>query len=578
MNHNAIGRGYETFGNATAETVTRTLDERDVTREWYRPLPAPRTFRWSMRNNTNYMQTAALAILDYTARHAKDMLRRFYQKGYNSWRRGLTTAPYAFAIPDGQADRRRVADMIDLLRAQRIEVARATAPFTAGERHFPAGTFLLPLDQPYRNYAVDLLTPQQFPADAEHEPYDDISWALPLHFGVEVVPIADASIRDVPVASVTSSVRAAGRISGAGTHYVLADTGQEALLAARFRLRDFRVEIAEESFTIDGTTFAAGSWRLPSQPGLGAAVEGAARELDLDFMAVASSPNTRMHDAPVPRLGIWVPWADTDSIGWIRYVLDQRKVPYVYLRDEDVRAGNLRDRVDVIVYGHVRMDLAGQIHGIQAVAGPMPFTKTDRYPSHGEPVESDDITGGIGWSGLASLQAFLEAGGLLVTLGNGSTLALDGGLVPNVRRSGVTGVTTPGAELRARFVRPDHPIAYGYAPEITVFRSNYPIYDAPLRWRDLSYCTACLEGPPDRGPIVLEWGGMAAEGSAPPGIIVSGGGRNSGALHGKPAVFDVPVGAGRIVAFNFNPIHRDLNRSDFRLLWNILLNWTRRAR
>src|SRR5438876_6389548 len=34
-----------------------------------------------------------------------------------------------------------------------------------------------------------------------------------------------------------------------------------------------------------------------------------------------------------------VPWADTDSIGWIRYILDQRKVPYVYLRDEDIRAG-----------------------------------------------------------------------------------------------------------------------------------------------------------------------------------------------------------------------------------------------
>jgi hypothetical protein len=28
-----------------------------------------------------------------------------------------------------------------------------------------------------------------------------------------------------------------------------------------------------------------------------------------------------------------------------------------------------------------------------------------------------------------------------------------------------------------------------------------------------------------------------------------------------------------IVVYNFNPIHRDLNRSDFRLLWNGILNW-----
>jgi hypothetical protein len=35
----------------------------------------------------------------------------------------------------------------------------------------------------------------------------------------------------------------------------------------------------------------------------------------------------------------------------------------------------------------------------------------------------------------------------------------------------------------------------------------------------------------------------------------------------------MPVGKGHVVAFNFNPIHRDLNRGDQRLLWNTLLNW-----
>jgi hypothetical protein len=33
------------------------------------------------------------------------------------------------------------------------------------------------------------------------------------------------------------------------------------------------------------------------------------------------------------------------------------------------------------------------------------------------------------------------------------------------------------------------------------------------------------------------------------------------------------VGRGRVVAFNFNPLHRDLNRGDQRLLWNAILNW-----
>ena len=58
-------------------------------------------------------------------------------------------------------------------------------------------------------------------------------------------------------------------------------------------------------------------------------------------------PDVPRHAEKAARIGVWVPWADTDSIGWLRYSLDQRKIPYTYLRDEDIRAGALRDRVDV---------------------------------------------------------------------------------------------------------------------------------------------------------------------------------------------------------------------------------------
>lgn len=81
-------------------------------------------------------------------------------------------------------------------------------------------------------------------------------------------------------------------------------------------------------------------------------------------------------------------------MGWVRYTLDREKVPYTCLRDEDLRAGHLHDRVDAIVYGpFARLDLAGQIHGIRAVGGRMPFEATPEHPSLGKPVESDDTTG-----------------------------------------------------------------------------------------------------------------------------------------------------------------------------------------
>ena len=61
------------------------------------------------------------------------------------------------------------------------------------EGTFAAGTYVVRLDQPYRNYAVDLLTPQDFPKDGG-EPYDDVSWALPAHYHLDAVAIADPAI------------------------------------------------------------------------------------------------------------------------------------------------------------------------------------------------------------------------------------------------------------------------------------------------------------------------------------------------------------------------------------------------
>ena len=31
--------------------------------------------------------------------------------------------------------------------------------------------------------------------------------------------------------------------------------------------------------------------------------------------------------------------------------------------------------------------------------------------------------------------------------------------------------------------------------------------------------------------------------------------------------------SGHVIAFNFNPLHRDLNRGDQRMLWNAIINW-----
>ena len=586
MNHNSIGRGYETFGNGSAETEKRSVSASAARMEWYRPLPAAREITWSARDNLNYQETGALAALDQTASESKEMLHNFYKKSWDSWQKGLTEPPYAFLIPEDQGDPARVAAMVARLMGQHIEVARAQSAIQVKEGSFPAGTYVVRLDQPYRNYAVDLLTPQHYPKDGE-APYDDVSWELPAHYHLQAIPTADASIRGAALTMVTDLPPAMGRVTGNGSVYLLKDTGQESFLAARYRLANFQIQIAEKEFEAGGTKFPAGSWIVAAQNGLHDAIASTAAELGLDFMQVSTTPEVPRHQAPAPRLGLWVPWADTDSIGWIRYSLDQRKVPYIYLRDEDIRAGNLSSRIDVLLYGHVDLELAEQIEGLPKNWSPMPFKKTAQTPSFGTPAESDDITGGIGYEGLAQIQRFVDGGGLMVTLGSGSMLALEGGLVRFVRRSsgGVPRSTaggggassaasqqaatrTPGAHVRVTFDRPDHPIAYGYPAHTHVFRQNFPLYNIPRRWLRMAYCTTCLDGPEDRSGVVMEWGDTSG---AP--FVESGQAWGEENLIGRPAILDMPVGKGHVVSFNFNPMHRDLNRGDQRMLWNTILNW-----
>ena len=213
----------------------------------------------------------------------------------------------------------------------------------------------------------------------------------------------------------------------------------------------------------------------------------------------------------------------------------------------------------------------------------MAYQKTKETPNLGVPDASADITGGIGWLGMAKIEEFLGAGGVLVTLGGGSTLPLEGGLVRDVRRRGGS-FFTPGSELRVKFVRTGHPLAYGMKEVTSVFRSMMPVYDI-----DRS----------ERKNVVLQWGTKIRkedrEDDSPEALqaltkeerearekakkdevkmLVSGALKGEDDLEGRPAILDLPAGKGRVIAFNFNPIHRDLNRSDHRFVWNVLLNWS----
>ena len=97
---------------------------------------------------------------------------------------------------------------------------------------------------------------------------------------------------------------------------------------------------------------------------------------------------------------------------------------------------------------------------------------------------------------------------------------------------------------------------------------NTVLISVPRRWLRMAYCSTCLDGPVDTTNVVLEWGDRNG---AP--FLVSGQVWGEQNLIGRPAILDFPVGQGHVVTFNFNPLHRDLNRGDQRMLWNAIINW-----
>src|SRR5256886_11216525 len=243
MNHNAIGRGHETFGNSSAETRKRQISSGETTREWWRPMPPAAEFTWSARDNVNYNETGILASLDFAAKNSKELLRNFYTKSFNSWQKGLKEPPYAFLIPEDQGDPARAAQLVARLLAQHIEVWHASSAIHLKDGEFLAGTYVVRLDQPYRNYAVDLLAPQHYPKNGG-EPYDDLSWNFANNHHLNAISTADAAIRTAALTPVTETPTFLGAVSGVGPIFLLRDTGQESLLTARYALAKFKIGIA----------------------------------------------------------------------------------------------------------------------------------------------------------------------------------------------------------------------------------------------------------------------------------------------------------------------------------------------
>ncbi|HEX4934262.1 MAG TPA: hypothetical protein VFV33_13825, partial [Gemmatimonadaceae bacterium] len=381
------------------------------------------------------------------------------------------------------------------------------------------------------------------------------------------------------------SVAAPGSVTGSGTTWLVAHHAQVNLLPALYaaaRERGVRLAALRDAAVMAADTLPAGSVVIE---GLGAdAARALATRFGLTLRGAAAPAGTRL-PITLPRVALYHAWHDTQDEGWARFTLERYGIPFTGIDKDDLRRGGLRRRFDVVLMPQARGGLETLIHEEERKFGPIPYRKTEATPALGTPFATDDITGGMGFEGLAGLQRFVEEGGTLITLGNSSRLPAESGLA-----SALSVVTTrtlfhPGSVVRARARRASSPILWGY-PEVThIFRGNGPLFsvsDRDSAYVVLQYGTKLKEAVPDTGDLL----GMPPVAAAPRDsakgrkdaaaggeYVLSGMVRGQDEIVGQAAILDMPVGKGRVIAFTFDPLHRYLNHHDFPLVWNALMTW-----
>lgn len=559
-NHNGMIRMYETFGNGGANTMKRRVAPPEgfggagqTSREWYRPLPPYREVEWSMRNNTNYMQTGVLSALQLTSQFPKIILENFYKKSRNSIEDGKANAPYGFIIP-AQQNMTGVEFIVNTLRVQGIEVGRLTADVTLKEGTFPAGSFVVKRDQPYGRLAKILLEKQNFP-DPALRTYDDTGWTMGLMTHTPVVEISDkavlaAAAENVERLSVKGEVKGAGAAALAVLNY-----GSNNLIALRYQLKDAKVQANDQAFKAGDVQVPAGSLLVPAN----AASKTAIEELGLKAVALAGLPTVPLHEVDLPRMAVYSTWGNTQEVGWVRHALDQFGVKYDLIYKERViqaskGQGNLRDAYDLILVPNQGRSGKGLVFDLEPRRKPLAYTKSEQFKSHGMYGESEDITGGMGLAGVAEFEKFVQAGGLLVTLGQASFFPAEFGLTRSVDASRTSPqFYAPGPIVEAEILQPTHPIFYGYGNKtISVRYANGPLLSVPERDREQQ--------------VLMRFPGTERN-------VLSGLARGIIETRNRPAIVDVPNGKGRVLLFATNPCYRWQNHGEFGMLFNSILHF-----
>ncbi|MFB0515923.1 MAG: M14 family zinc carboxypeptidase [Candidatus Neomarinimicrobiota bacterium] len=589
---NAIGRFYETFGNAIADTRERKLQDSQTSREWYRPNPPLEKTDWSLRNNVNYSQSGLLIALKYVADNGTDLVENFYLKSRNAVNKGRQEPPHAWVIRHDQPRSHAAAGLVNLLMDEGAEVHQATQDLKWTEeisargdkgkgekqssekakvtRTAPKGSYVVRLDQPYRALILNLLGEQDFPKDAP-PPYDDTGWTLPYLWQVQARRVDDPSILQAGMKPLKSHIEPAGGLQGRGHQFFLVNnTTEDNLTVFRFQLADVKMEGAESAFEVDKSRFNAGSLIIPAKgnPGdLAQRIDATARDLGLTVNGTAKKPAVSTHNVETPRVALVHTWVSTpQDAGWWRLAFDKLGIPYAHLSEQDIATLD-PSSLDVIIVPRTWASPQTLVAGTTTAGDPIPWQESDLTSHLGKIDQTDDVRRGMGYEGLINLKTFIENGGVLITEGSIAAFPIEMALTRRISITPTKNLAARGCVVKAEVKDKTSPITYGYSDTLAVYFSQAPVFKISKQMRDFRL--------PDwlKDEIWEKEVPREVVNFAKKGLLMSGMLRGEEELAGTPAVVDVPVGKGHVVLFANRPFWRGETCGSHALVFNTLLHW-----
>ncbi len=500
---------------------------------------------WRIRDIIDYELITAFSFLGNISNDKEHYLSNYSLLAERQIEMGGAEPPYAYIVPKEQDDLPTAFEMFRVLQRGGADIYESLQAFEANGVSYPAGTFVIPLDQPYRAFIKDLMEVKPYPlmqtAKGTPElPRDEIAWTLPLQMGVKSVEIRHPL--SVEMRKLSEMGSPASVINGEGEKWFLFANRENngSMLINRLFKENCPSYFSEKPFRLAGEDFPSGSILLSSEDIDRNRLLSIAGDLGLTFYAVDDIVNLKICTMKKQKIGIYQSYVANMDEGWLRWALDRFEFSYTILHNEDIRAGNLNQRFTYIIIPNMTKETL--IEGLK---------EEDVFPEY---------AGGIG-DGVEKLKEFVHNGGRLIAMARSVDFVISDFELPVKNLVHVKSLKDsfenpkdpdemnrqffcPGGLLKCR-VDAAHPVGFGMRNEWVLFNYFSPAFETDSCRVIVSY--------PEEDPLLS-------------GILLNG-----KIIHGKAAVVECDYGAGSVLLFGFKVIHRAQAWGTFKMMFNAFL-------